>query len=164
MKGNIDVISGNSAGIVSEIVVCDRQFTMQAHKDLFKYDEDRYIVERSQLVGILSGLAGQARKIHLSLSWHGMLKVSLWSENISLSSVLFLLKENGMKEEDTLPFKEADIEDIFHVLYYGKNYDILRRICNTAKRSAENNIGGDLTSVACHLVGGPDSGIVASSL
>jgi len=46
----------------------------------------------------------------------------------------------------------SDINDIFPWLYYGKMFDILRRLCHIAKRKVEDNFKKYFIVVECHII------------
>ena len=147
-----------------EVVLCDDPISMEAHQDLFHFDSKKYIVCDSSPVNCIDDHISRAGKVHLSLLWEGVLQTALWKDFVSLSEAFYVLKSAGLEEKELVPFKEGKIDDIFPVLYYGKNFDLLRKVCNMAKKSAEEKIGQKGFRVDCHLVSEDSKRIVASSL
>ena len=81
-----------------------------------------------------------------------------------MGDAFFLLRNTGISREELLPFRDSDISDLFPWLYYGKRFDILRKICVAAKTNAERHIKNRDTRVHCHLSSVDTNRIVASSL
>jgi hypothetical protein len=91
--------------------------------------------------------------------------IALWTTSRPLIfDVVSLLKKSGADDAELVPFKTCDINDLFPWLYYGKKFDILRKICNAAKTKTEARIGSKHLHVVCHMVADDSLRIVASSL
>jgi len=57
-----------------------------------------------------------------------------------------------------------DTINLFPWLYYGKRFDVLRKICFAAKTNAERHVRNREMRVHCHLSSADTNRIVASSL
>jgi len=91
--------------------------------------------------------------------------VALWtSARPPVFDVISLLKKAGVGEAELLPFKTADINDLFPWLYYGRKFDVVRKVCSVAKAKTEAKITGKYVPVICHLLSDDTERIVASSL
>jgi N-acetyl-anhydromuramyl-L-alanine amidase AmpD len=75
-----------------------------------------------------------------------------------------LIKKAGIGDAEIAPFKKSEVGDIFPWLYYGKRFDVLRRVCNTAKTRIESKLERKKLLVYCHLVMDDAGTIVASNL
>lgn len=159
----------------SEIVLCDSALSKQAHMDLFHYNEDVYITVKdsedyfltiADAVNICNSDIGACiSRMHVVVNWLNLLKVSFWqAERLSINNVILLLKNIGIGNHELQPFKKSDINDIFPWLYYGKRFDVMRKICHTAKRQIEGRFKEHFTKVDCHLIAEDAKRIVASSL
>ena len=152
--------------VFRELVLSQDEAAKESHKALFSFDDSCYVISGEKITeSILSAAREDINKLHISVTWENMLKVALWvSEKPSIHDVLAIIKKAGLTDEELLPFRNSDINDILPWLYYGKRFDILRRICNAAKSKAETKIGNKKTLVHCHLVSNESRKIVASSL
>jgi len=83
---------------------------------------------------------------------------------VTIEDAIYVLKSAGMSYSELSPFKDGLPEDIFPVLYYGKNFDMLRKVCNIAKRMAESRLKSKFSRIDCHLVSDESNRIIASSL
>lgn len=149
---------------VPDIVLCDDQVSVNAHKELFNFTDDKYILCEFSPVKCVNSISIKAIRIHLCFSWKGILKVALWKDSIHIGDTLYLLRHAGLEDEQLKPFEEAEIDDVFPSLYYGKNFDALRKICKRAKKSAESASYHLGYRFDCHLVAGDSKRIIASSL
>ncbi len=150
-----------------EVVISESPLTEKAHKDLFRFDDDAYrIVGEGLFEALRQSVSAGALVIHVSGGWQRMLGLALWKEERpSRGEVFFLLKGLGVTEEELRPFSNSDCDDIFHNLYYGQRFDVLRRLCFKAKKVSEANLARDgSVRVNCHLVAVETDRIVASSL
>ncbi len=150
-----------------EVVISESLLTKEAHKALFCFDDDAYqVVDEGLFDALRQSASSGALKIHVSGGWEWMLCLALWKEGRpARGEVFFLLKTIGLSDDDLRPFTSSDCNDIFHYLYYGRRFDVLRRLCNKAKRVSETRIihTGSIR-INCHLVAGETGQIVASSL
>ncbi len=154
------------------IVLCDSEISKKAHKELFHYSDDSYKLIESfdvfhKICHILDLLNSNLTllRIHVSFNWNNLLKISLWQEKEPTMGDLFLwLRGIGSKTEELENFKNADIGDLFFYFYYGKRFDILRKVCHSAKRQIEKHLNNNSIKVEAHLVAEDTKRIVASSL
>ncbi len=159
----------------NEIVLCDSELSKQAHIELFHYKETVYITSgygedyfRTMVETINECNSDRIKnisKIHITSNWLNLLKVALWkAERPTINNVIALLKSIGIGDNELLPFRQSEIDDIFPWLYYGKRFDMLRKICHSAKRQMEGHLDNRFIRVDCHLISEDSKRIVASSL
>ncbi|MBA4349146.1 MAG: hypothetical protein C0415_04045 [Thermodesulfovibrio sp.] len=157
-----------------EIIICDSDISRNAHKILFRLNDELYITTNGT-DGIFSAVSKTVSycntspsvcpaKIQIVVNWINLLKVSLWKDDISTGEVFMLLKNAGINSNELQPFKNSDINDIFPYLFYGKRLDILRRICHSAKKKVESNLKNNSIRIDCHIISEDIKGIIASSL
>lgn len=157
----------------NKLIICDSALAKRAHQELFRYSDDVYITDDAGAIfvavsGVVescnSGLTRTA-KIHLVLNWQNLLQVSLWQpKKPATGDVLTLLKNAGISSKEIQPFKTSDINDMFPWLYYGKRFDILRKLCHKTKKQMEDRLKNHSIRVDCHLIAEDTKKIVASSL
>lgn len=148
----------------AEVVVCDGDLSYRAHRELFKFEQDRYVICKDSPLICAETIRTGPAKLHFVCRWKGILTIAMWRNDINLNDVMYILKSVGMSSLDLNPFLGADIEDIFPALYYGKHFDVLRKVCNQAKKIAEDRLKSKGLRVDCHLVAEDSRKIVASSL
>lgn len=159
----------------AEFIICDSEMARQAHKELFRFSDKAYLITAGKantfdyVTGIINTCNSAAsvylRKIHIVLNWPNLLQVSLWQASRPIIGDVFtLLKNNGLGPQELQPFKASDINDIFPWLYYGKRFDVLRKVCRVAKRKIESNFKNQIIRVDCHIISEDTKKIVASSL
>jgi hypothetical protein len=158
-----------------ELVICDGESSRASHKELYKFSEEAYIVA-GELDNVFDVIAGAVdtfntangtgpSKIHLVLGWENILRVSFWkSERPAAGDAFIILKNAGVSQQDLEPFKTADINDLFPWLYYGKQFQVLRKVCHSCKKQFERHLKDKAIRVDCHLVADVSTRIVASSL
>ena len=149
-----------------EVVLVQHEISRRAHRELFSFDESRYIMSGGDIRESILALASQGvDKIHVAADWEHLLMIALWTPARPLSfDVMNLLRKSGAGDAELAPFRASDINDLFPWLFYGKKFEILRKICNAAKTKAESRISGRHLQVICHLVSDETLRIVASSL
>ena len=157
-----------------ELILCDSMAAKQAHKELFRFSDSAYLTmdETTNVFAAFSSIINTCNsssacpvKIHIVLNWPNLLHVSLWqAERPIIGDVFTLLKNNGVGPDELQPFKASDINDIFPWLYYGKRFDVLRKICRVAKRRLESGFKNQTTLVDSHVIAEDTKKIVASSL
>lgn len=149
-----------------EVVLVQHEISRQAHQELFSFDESRYVESGNDIRESILALAAQSvDKMHIAADWEHLLMIALWTPARPVSfDVMSLLRKSGAGDAELAPFRTADINDLFPWLYYGKKFDILRRICNAAKTKVESRISGRHLQIICHLVSDETRRIVASSL
>lgn len=149
-----------------EIVIFQDEISRKSHKDLFSLDDACY---KQSYINIVDSVVEVAQaglsKLHISAGWENILKIAVWTcDSPLIHDVTSLVKKCGVKEEELVPFKHSDINDIFPWLYYSNRTDILRKICNAAKTRIESRIDSRKVLVYCHLVSEETEKIIASSL
>ena len=149
-----------------EIVIFQDEISRKSHKALFSLDDSCY---KQSCINIVDSVVEAAQsglsKLHISAGWENILKIAVWTcDRPLIHEVVTLIKKTGVKEEELRPFTHSDINDIFPWLYYSNRFDILRKICNTAKTRIESKIDSRKVLVYCHLVSEGTKKIVASSL
>ena len=151
---------------VREVVLSHDELSARAHKELYAFDDSRYIITGSDLLAsILSVAENCADRLHIATDWVNLLRIALWSsEKPLLFDVISLLKKSGAAEVELQPFMRAEINDLLPWLYYGRKFDILRRICIAAKTRAEGKVNRKGLHIFCHLVSDESRRIIASSL
>lgn len=156
-----------------ELVICDSKPSMQAHKELFHFSDEVYIISEADIVEAIdaivtafnTALIEHPSRVHLVLGWESLLKTSLWKPSKPANGDVFtLLRTAGVDSLALQPFRTADIDDLFPWLYYGKRFDILRRLCHSTKRQMEGHLKDHSIRVDCHLFSEETGRIVASSL
>lgn len=158
-----------------QIIICDSEISKHAHKELFHYSDDQYVIINEtdnsfdlifKTVEICNlQMSSCPSKMHIVLNWLNLLQVSLWNaEKPTVGDLFTILRNAGIKSDELQPFKTADTNDLFPWLYYGKRFDILRKICHLAKKQMEAHLKNHFIRVDCHLVADDTKRIVASSL
>ncbi len=158
-----------------EIIICDSAVAKQAHKELFHYSDDVYVTADKtenifdSIVNIVNSYNAESSscpsKIHLVLNWSNLLQVSLWQTKKPTAGDAFtVLKSAGVSSQELQPFKASDVNDMFPCFYYGKRFDILRKVCHKAKKQIEGRLKNHAIRVDCHLIAEDTERIVASSL
>jgi hypothetical protein len=150
--------------VPAEVVLASDETSRVAHKELYRLHDDSYRIVTDDLLGTIAALEGQIKRLHISSNWTDIVRLATWRSNPNAGDVFFLLRSMGIGTEELLPFRDSDIADLFPWLYYGKRFDILRKICFAAKTNAERHIKSRDTRVHCHLSSDDISRIVASSL
>lgn len=148
-----------------ELVLSQNETAKKVHKTLFSFKDSSYLIFNGSIIdSILSSSGTNIKKLHIILDWENILKVALWTnEKPLIHDVLSFVKKSGSEEDELMIFKKSDFHDIFPWLYYGKRFDVLRKICNAAKARTETKIARQIT-VYCHLFSKETESIVASSL
>ncbi len=148
-----------------EIVVSEDELSKEAHQSLFRFKDEHYLLcDGDGFESLRGALSRGAIKVHLSGSWTWILSFAVGKRELKRGDVFYLLKSCGVSEEELMPFREADVEDIFHFLYYGKRFEVLRKVCHRAKNMTEQMLGKQGVSIHCHIVSSITTQIVASSL
>jgi|MudIll2142460700_1097286.scaffolds.fasta_scaffold119472_3 hypothetical protein len=149
-----------------ELVLVQHELSKKIHQELFSFDESRYIMAGNDILESILALAGQGvDKMHIAADWKHLLMIALWMPSQpSVFDVMNLLKKYGASDDELAPFRTSDADDFFPWLYYGRKFDMLRKICNAAKAKAESRVSRKHMHIICHLVSEDTSRIVASSL
>ena len=149
-----------------EIVIFQDEISKKSHKALFSLDDACYKQSCINIVdSVLEAAQAGLSKLHIAAEWENILKIAVWtSDSLLIHDVISLVKKCGVKEEELMPFKHSDINDIFPWLYYSNRTAILRKICGAAKTRIESRIDSRKVLVYCHLVSKETEKIIASSL
>ncbi len=151
---------------VREVVLSLNELSAVAHKELYSFEDRRYIMSGTDLLAsILSAAETGADRLHIATDWENLLRIALWSSaKPPLFDVITLLKKSGAAEAELQPFRKSEISDLLPWLYYGRKFDILRRICHAARTKAEAKANRKGLHIYCHLVSDESRRIIASSL
>jgi len=152
--------------IPGEIVVHHDETAKKAHQQLFSLPDSAYRPTRGKITDAIAAAArDNIIKLHIAADWETILAIALWSSvRPSSHDVHTLLRKLGVPGDELAPFAKADIGDLFPWLYYGKKFDLLRKICNSAKARTESMIEKKKVLVYCHMVSPDPQAIIASSL
>lgn len=163
MQGKSEISQHDIPG---EVVVYSNDIAKKAHQQLFTLPESSYLPAKNRITDAVTAAArDNIIKLHIAADWEAIVTIALWSSVRPAShDVLTLLRKAGVAEAELSPFAKADVNDLFPWLYYGKKFDILRKICNAAKARSESMIEKKKVLVYCHLVSPDPQQIVASSL
>ncbi len=145
---------------MEEIALCQNEIARTAHKELFNLSESAYLIFNG--FGDLISLSGKEIKVHLCLNWEGLLKIILWTESPPMPFIMKVLKTAGIEEKELRDMSATEPLSLFHWLYYGKRFRVLRRLCAMARQAAEEKVRG--VRFECHLIAEETSRIVASTL
>jgi hypothetical protein len=147
-----------------EIVFASDEVSRNAHRELYRFDEQVYIIVTDDLIETITQFKGDPNKLHVSSNWADITRLAVWKPEPKAGDVFFLLRNIGITSEELLPFRDAGIADLFPWLYYGKRMDVLRKICLAAKANVEKHIENKEVRIHCHLTSEETNRIVASSL
>ena len=147
-----------------DYAIVSDELSKKAHKDLYRLSDDSYTTINDCLVMSLLELPSDISRLHIASAWKGMISLAVWKDEPLMGDVYLLLKGLGIRPEELLPFSNSDINDLFPWLYYSKRFDVLRKVCLTAKTNSEKHLKNSDARVHCHLVSAESAGIVASSL
>ncbi|RMG70082.1 MAG: hypothetical protein D6710_07720 [Nitrospirae bacterium] len=148
-----------------EVVISEDELCREAHRGLFRFSSENYIVADGDAFKLLKDvLKAGAIKVHLVGSWRWILGFAMGSKELDRGELFYTLKSLGLKEEELVPFRKSDVDDLFHFLYYGKRFEVLRRVCQRAKKKTEQSLNKEGVSIHCHIVSAITNQIVASSL
>lgn len=151
---------------IREIVLALNELSARAHKELYSFEDQHYILSGADLpASILSAAEKGLDRLHIAVDWENLLRIALWSSAKPLMfDVISLLKKVGAAEAELQPFIKAQISDLLPWLFYGRKIDMLRRICKAAASKAEAKAGRKGLHIYCHLVSDESQRIIASSL
>ena len=94
-----------------------------------------------------------------------MLRVAAWQADFALiKDVFIVLKNAGVTDTALAPFSDSPISDLFPYLYYGKQLDVLKKVCVMARRRIESHVKKSPVRVDCHMITEDSPNVVASSL
>jgi hypothetical protein len=158
-----------------EIVLYDSEQAKSAHQELYRYSDEAY-TKADEAEGIFYFISefiencncskcGELSRIHLVLSWKNLLHIALWQKKSPTpADAAIILKSAGITAQELEPFMHSDAADIFPFLYYGKRFDILRKLCHKTKKQVEGRLKANDIRIDCHLMAEDTARIVASSL
>lgn len=149
---------------MTEMAIVSNDAAMCAHRELYHLQDDAYIFANNDLLKAVSAAQGYLGRLHIASTWTDILKLALWKKDPAIGDVLVLLRNAGISPDELLPFRDADIRDIFPWLYYGRRFNVLRKICHIAKVNSEKHISNRDVRVHCHIVSEDVKLIVASTL
>jgi hypothetical protein len=147
-----------------ETVLASSESSRDAHRELYRFAEDAYIVVSGSLLDTITAFNGDSDRLHISSDWSDAVRLAVWKTDPGIGDALFLLRNMGISSEELLPYRRAEVSDLFPWLYYGKRFDVLRKICFAAKTNAERHVRNREMRVHCHLSSADTNRIVASSL
>lgn len=147
-----------------EHAIVSDELSKKAHKDLYRLSDDSYTTISDCLVMSLPELPSDISRLHIASAWKGIIALAVWKDEPLMGDVYLLLKGLGIRPEELLPFSNSDINDLFPWLYYSKRFDVLRKVCLTAKTNSEKHLKNSDARVYCHLISAESAAIVASSL
>jgi len=147
-----------------DIVFASNEASRNAHRELYHFREQSYIIVTDNLIETITAFKGDLNKLHISSNWADIIKLAVWKSEPGVGDVFFLLRNMGITSEELLPFRDAEIADLFPWLYYGKRFDVLRKICFAARTNVEKHIRNKEARIHCHLTSEDTNRIVASSL
>jgi hypothetical protein len=181
LKFIMSLYPGNISDL-TEIVICDSEPAMQAHRELFHFSTNAYLpVYESgdgapenyrdafqpmvKLIDACNAAPLCPSRIHVAAGWENILKVAAWkAEFASVRDAFIVLKNAGMADSVLIPFAGSPVSDLFPYLYYGKRLDVLKKICTLARRQIESRVKKSGVRADCHLIMEDSPKIIASSL
>jgi hypothetical protein len=149
---------------MTELVFASSPASKDAHKSLYHFPESSYIITGEDLMDSLVRFGGDASRLHIASPWAIMVGLAAGKRSPQVGDLFLLLRNAGVVAEEMTPFRHSEIADVFPWLYYGRRFDVLRKICQTAKANAERQLKGKEARVQCHLVVEDTCQIIASSL
>ncbi|MDX9715720.1 MAG: hypothetical protein RBT37_09910 [Dissulfurispiraceae bacterium] len=159
-----------------DLIFCDSSAAIRAHRKLFDFKQDAYIIEDnhasiiSRLSDVISGCNSTEpdccpAKLHIVMNWVNMLRLTHWAEKKpAVTELVLVFNKVGISSQELKPFLSGDIEDIFPWLYYSNKHEVLKKICYATKGTIESKIINPSTRTYCHLFYEPEGEIVSSSL
>jgi hypothetical protein len=164
-----------------EIIICDGEVSRNAHRELFRADDWVYLTVPSghdagegcpdffavaeDFIEVCRSSQLHAPKAQFVLTWENLLRLCLWkSDGLLPGEVLKLLEDAGMHVDELDPLRNVSVGEMFRSIYYGKRFEILRRLCHFARKQTEDRLGDSKADFVCHVVAEETKRIVASSL
>jgi len=149
---------------MTEWVFASSPASKDAHKKLYHFSESSYVITGEDLMKSIMEFRGDFSRLHIASPWIIMVMLAMGKTRPHMGDLFLLLKNAGIKAEELAPFRESEPADIFPWLYYGRRFDILRRICQAARVNAERCLKDKGVRVYCHMVVEDTPEIIASSL
>jgi hypothetical protein len=147
-----------------EGVIASNKESKYAHSKLYHYAEDAYITVDGDILNAVVTFSKDMKRLHIAATWRDLLRLCVWKEDPKTGDLFVLFKNSGIRTEELLPFRDSDIGDLFPWLYYGRRFEVLRKICRVAKANAESRTSRNDILVHCHLISEELQCIIASSL
>lgn len=167
-------LSPENISDLTEVIICDSESALQAHKELFRYSQHSYISSDdtgnafplvTALVDTCNAAVSCPTRIHLALGWENMLRVAAWMSDFkSVKDAFIVLKTAGIAEAALTPFAASPVSDLFPFLYYSKQLDVMKKICVIARKQIESRVKKSPVRVDCHIITADSPQVVASSL
>lgn len=156
--------SGDEA--IREVVLSVHDGAARAHQELYSLKEESYVMSGTDILVSVSSLVEKGfDRLHIAADWENLLRLALWAPACpAIFDVIGLLKKSGATDAELQPFRKSDLNDLLPWLYYGRKFDILRRLCNAAKMKIEAKMNRKGLHIYCHLVSDESQRIIASSL
>lgn len=145
-----------------EIVFASNELTKDIHRELFRFPEECYILINHNLIKSISSYCDKVERIHLAVNWQDMIRLGTGCEKPDKGSIFLLMKKVGLTDRELQHFNDP-MTELLSYLYFGKRFDVLRRLCTVTKKGLEKNLKG-LARFSCHLVYEDVSAIIASNL
>jgi hypothetical protein len=151
---------------VREVVIFSDEISRTAHKGLYNFDDGRYIRAEEDIVSSAVAVGRKdVDRIHIAAGWEDILRLALWTKDRPrIFDVVSLVRKAGIADSETAPFTKADPADLLPWLYYGKRFDVLRKICNAARKRAGAGLNRLEQHIYIHLTSEDTGQIIASSL
>lgn len=170
---------------LKNVVLCDGPLSRRAHQELFNLPDHSYVIpppggeESFSLIGFVSELVRRKAphdsqppdgdshyfRVQMALTWESLLKVVRWTDAVPVTADIFIeLGQAGLSSGELRQFRNADPADLFPWLYYGKRFEVFRKLCHAAKRQTETRLKDYQARFLCHLVDAATGRLVASSL
>jgi len=178
----LSALSPEKIADLTEVVICDSKAAMEAHKDLFRFSQNAYLAvfetadnsaghscdvfpAVTRLIDTCNLAPFCPSRIHLVAGWENILKVAAWkAELTSAGDALIFLKNAGLAESDLTPFAGSPVSDLFPYLYYGKQLNVIKKICMMARKQIESHLKKGGVRADCHMIAEDAPRIFASSL
>ncbi len=144
------------------LVIADSEQSKRAHQELFHWSDEIYRVSEKPPLEIINNIDKGIERVHIVGTWQYILRTATGSEEISPGALSLLMKRIGLSDEEVQPFLNSPLDDLFYTLYYGRRFEVLRRLCHHIKRTIQEQFSHIM--VDCHMVVPERPQIVASSL
>jgi len=149
---------------MKELIIVSSKESAEIHRETCHQSEDNYHLAQGDILGSVEDIPQDLERLHIVATWPEIISLAAWKAEPKMGDLFLLLKNAGVRAEDLVPFTDGDTGDLFPWLYYGKRFDVLRKICRIAKHNAEGHVRNKDVRVYCHLVLEDVHRIVASSL
>lgn len=150
--------------VKKEAVIASDENSRSAHRELCRSLSDTCIIPGESILSAVEGLSGELNRLHVVVNWTDLVRLTSWKTDPGLGDLFLILRNAGVRKEELAPFKNSEVDDLFPWLYYGKRFDVLRRLCQAARANVERHSSQKDMRVYTHLVSEETHSIVASSL